>query len=394
MEEFKSKEFLHILTSKVIFCQNFSFLAYKRIIKINETLFGQTYPPKGRNGYRILTLDGGGTRGVLTIEILKNLQNMSGGRPIHTLFDYICGVSTGAILAFMIGVQKRPLDEIEEIYRQMSEQIFSTSFLRGSLGLIQQHSYHNTDKFEQILQELFQDTMLLEAAIDTECPKIAAVSTLVNRPTPKEFLWRNYNLVYGQNMDLPIIPAGTINAPIWKAIRASSAAPGYFRELQTNMNDKVRASPTSIDIHADGGILSNNPAFIATSECRALWPNHSLQSLVSIGTGRFVPTIGASGQNLQTSLMDKVTMIVNSATGVEQVHKTMYQTLPRHSYFRFNPYISSNFGLDIYENKDLDLLKNDAQTYCLKNHRKFQVCVSKLERKSPIQQKLYNSVMK
>jgi len=329
----ESDEMSNILSTTV----NNPSVSSKRAIKICQVLTGEIDPPKGRHGVRILCLDGGGTRGILTLEILRQLQKTSGGRPIHTLFDYICGVSTGAILAFMIGVQKRPLDEIEEIYRELSSQIFSTNIWKGSLGLIQQQSYHPTDLYEGLLQDLFLDCMLLEAAIDSDCPRIAAISCLSNRPQPKPFLWRNYNLIYGKNMEQQI-HLGTINAPVWKAVRASSAAPGYFREFQTQMNDKVRISPTSVDIHSDGGVLCNNPSFVAKTECQALWPDYELQTLVSIGTGRFEPTIGPSGKGITTSLLDKVNLIVNSATGVDQVHKTMYSTLPEQTYFRFNPY--------------------------------------------------------
>ena len=355
------------------------YITSRRATKICQILMGDVGKPKGKDGIRILCLDGGGTRGILTIEILRNLQNVSGGRPIHTLFDYICGVSTGAILAMMIGVQKRPLDEIEEIYRNLSSQIFSTSILQGSLGFIQNHSYHDTDKYEKILQDIFDETMLLEAAIDPNCPKISAVSCLSNRPRPKAFLWRNYNLIYGQKME-QIFPPGTINAPIWKAVRASSAAPGYFRELQTQMINKVRISPTSVDIHCDGGLLNNNPSFIATQECKALWPDHKIQSLVSIGTGRFQPTIGPSGKGMSTSLMDKFNMLVDSATNVDSVHKTMYSHLENGTYFRFNPYTSNDLGLDVYEKESLDLLKNDAVEYFKRNPVKFGKAVDSLER--------------
>lgn len=51
----------------------------------------------------ILSLDGGGAKGFVTIEILKNIQKQCGGKPIYEIFDYICGVSTGAVLACLIG---------------------------------------------------------------------------------------------------------------------------------------------------------------------------------------------------------------------------------------------------------------------------------------------------
>lgn len=53
----------------------------------------------------VLTLDGGGAKGFVAIEILKNIERHC-GKPIHEVFDYICGTSTGACIAALIGILK------------------------------------------------------------------------------------------------------------------------------------------------------------------------------------------------------------------------------------------------------------------------------------------------
>ena len=71
---------------------------------------------------RILSLDGGGLRGVYTLEILKKIRN-DYGIEFHKYFDIIIGTSTGAIIATMLALGKNP-DEIMEQYLETSSKIF------------------------------------------------------------------------------------------------------------------------------------------------------------------------------------------------------------------------------------------------------------------------------
>ena len=90
-------------------------------------------------------------RGLATIELMQHLERASGCR-ISELFDYICGVSTGALIAIKVGVFKFPLSECSQIYAEFAREMFSQSRVEGVRQLVMSHAYYNTKLWEDILQ--------------------------------------------------------------------------------------------------------------------------------------------------------------------------------------------------------------------------------------------------
>lgn len=72
----------------------------------------------GKQGLCILSMDGGGMRGLATVQMLRRLEAGTGKR-IHEMFDLICGTSTGGMLAVALGIKRMTLDECEEIYTKL-----------------------------------------------------------------------------------------------------------------------------------------------------------------------------------------------------------------------------------------------------------------------------------
>ncbi|XP_064877408.1 calcium-independent phospholipase A2-gamma-like isoform X2 [Oncorhynchus nerka] len=188
-------------------------------------LVGYTDPVKGQ-GIRILAIDGGGTRGLVALQTLDKLQTLT-GKPIYQLFDYICGVSTGAILAFMLGVFQIPLDDCEELYRKLGSDVFKQNVIVGTVKMGWSHAFYDSQIWENILKERMGEGLMVETARDPKCPKVSAVSTIVNRGLPlKAYVFRNYSMLPGVRSHY----IGDCKHKMWQAIRASSAAPGYFQE--------------------------------------------------------------------------------------------------------------------------------------------------------------------
>ena len=77
-------------------------------------LGGVPWKPRvpGQRGLRILSFDGGGTRGVLSVAMLKELLVRVGNVHAHEMFDVICGTSTGGIIAMLLGVKLRDVHEV------------------------------------------------------------------------------------------------------------------------------------------------------------------------------------------------------------------------------------------------------------------------------------------
>lgn len=337
---------------------------------VRETLalLGYTDPVKGW-GIRILTIDGGGTRGLVALQTLRKLEELT-GKPVYQLFDYICGVSTGAILAFMLGLFHIPLDDCEELYHKLGSDVFKQNVIVGTVKMGWNHAFYDSDIWEKILKEKMGSNLMIETARKSKCPKVAAVSTIVNRGTPlKAFVFRNYNHFPGIKSHY----IGGCQYKLWQAIRASSAAPGYFQEY-------VLGS----DLHQDGGLLLNNPSALAVHECKCLWPNVPLQCLISLGTGRYESEVKTNVTH--TSLKAKLTNVINSATDTEEVHTMLDALLPPDTYFRFNPLMNEDIPLDESRKEKLNQLQTDGIRYLERNEEKLRKAAKILtQEKSPLQ---------
>nr|XP_006122563.1 calcium-independent phospholipase A2-gamma [Pelodiscus sinensis]XP_025040152.1 calcium-independent phospholipase A2-gamma [Pelodiscus sinensis] len=317
-------------------------------------IIGYTDPVKGW-GIRILTIDGGGTRGLVALQTLRKLEELT-GKPVHQLFDYICGVSTGAILAFMLGLFHLSLNECEELYQKLGSDVFKQNVIVGTMKMGWNHAFYDSDIWEKMLKDRMGSDLMIETARNPKCPKVAAVSTIVNRGIPlKAFVFRNYNHFPGIKSHY----IGGCQYKLWQAIRASSAAPGYFQEYVLGN-----------DLHQDGGLLLNNPTALAVHECKCLWPNVPLQCVISLGTGRYESE--RKNSITHTSLKTKLTNVISSATDTEEVHTMLDGLLPPDTYFRFNPLMNEDIPLDENRKEKLNQLRTDGIRYLERNEEKIK----------------------
>jgi patatin-like phospholipase/acyl hydrolase len=228
--------------------------------------------------YKLLALDGGGIRGIITLEVLREIEAIlekDSGRPGFVLadyFDYIAGTSTGAIIATFLSLGWR-VDDILRFYVDAGPAMFDRA------GLLRRFRYKFEDeKLADLLkQQLGAGTTLGDAGLRT-------LLMLVMRNATTDSPWPISNNPRAKYNALDR-PDSNARLPLWQLVRASTAAPTYFPPETIQLGDRSF-------VFVDGGVtMYNNPAFqlflMATLDAyRLRWqPGERNMLLVSIGTG-------------------------------------------------------------------------------------------------------------
>ena len=221
---------------------------------------------------RVLSLDGGGIRGIVPALVLAAIEAET-GHPIAEDFDLIAGTSTGGILAVGLtikGPDGRPkcsAKQLAELYRQRGGDIFHASVW----DKIRHAGNLNGPKYgcaglEKVLQDFFGDARLKDAVTDV------LVTSYEIDQMRDPFFFRSSRASQNPLYDFPARSVA----------RATSAAPTYFEpaKLVANPGDTVPYYAL-----VDGGVFANNPAMCAYAEARATKPDCAIL-LASVGTGQ------------------------------------------------------------------------------------------------------------
>lgn len=235
---------------------------------------------------RILSLDGGGIRGIGTAHILDWIEQKA-GKSISQLFDLIAGTSTGGILAAILTVSKdgkTPMfsaADVVKLYLQFGELIFSRHWYEPLAELRVKYS---ADGIEATLKHYLGESRLASAITNI-------MITAGNEASNEPYFFKSWEAKLDPTKD----------CPVWIAARATSAAPTYFPPEGTSFGPMV-----------DGGMFAANPAMCAWTEYRYLWPGESCYML-SLGTGRKDSSLNAEevreGENW--GLLQLVPRVIN-----------------------------------------------------------------------------------
>jgi patatin-like phospholipase/acyl hydrolase len=209
----------------------------------------------GSSPKRILALDGGGIRGALSLGYLQRVEDIL--RKQHgndknfrlcDYFDLIGGTSTGSIIASCLAIGMK-VQEIKNMYMELGDKIFGKKNKWWKIFEIDDllKATYKAKPLEDELQKLFGDIKLESDKIKTGLCIIAkradtnSVWPLINHPGGKYF-----NSADGLNKDILL----------WKAVRASAAAPTYFLPQIIDVGGGLHEAA-----FVDGGVsMANNPA--------------------------------------------------------------------------------------------------------------------------------------
>ncbi|CAA6827194.1 MAG: Patatin [uncultured Thiotrichaceae bacterium] len=213
---------------------------------MDYTKYRENVLSKGKK--RILALDGGGIRGLFTVQLLKRLESIIRERtndPNALLRDYfhlVGGTSTGAIIAGAIATGKTA-DELDTIYRDLGQSIFKSNPLRFGLFRSKFDSAPINAALDAHFDDmLIRDTTELGIGLSVVGKRMDTGSSWVvdNNPDGKYFSPEKGN---------------NGNYSLKQVIRASTAAPVYFDP------EYIPISDTQMGKFVDGGVSPhNNPA--------------------------------------------------------------------------------------------------------------------------------------
>jgi hypothetical protein len=251
---------------------------------------------------KLLALDGGGIRGVITLQVLAKFERIlretkAEGNPDFRLadyFDYIGGTSTGAIIAAALAIGMS-VAEISHFYHTSATQMFTRA------GYLQRFRFKYVDeKLSALLKSVFG----AETTLGSDKLKTLLMIVLRNATTDSPWPLSNNPYAKYNNRTLPDC---NLELPLWQLIRASTAAPTYFPPELVHIGQQEF-------LFVDGGVTTyNNPAFqlflMATLHAYQLkWPTgEDKLLLVSVGTG-------TTPQGKATLLAEDMTLFYNAGS--------------------------------------------------------------------------------
>ena len=266
-------------------------------------------------GLRVLSLDGGGVRGLSGLMILKYMmEGINANNPPRPsdVFDLICGTSTGGLIAIMLGRLRMTVKEAIDAYIELSETVFAPkhrfNFAANLWNLAHAKGSCDTAALEKAIKGVTAQKLGVGHTEDplherhAQCHVFVCAIRAGKRSLIK---FRNYAAEGTDDLE----------PKIWEAARATSAATTFFDPITIGKYKQE---------FVDGGAEQNNPVQEAHDEAKAYWKDRDIECVVSIGTG--LSPLEAFGR----SLKDVGKTLVKIATETDKTHALFAKNHPQY----------------------------------------------------------------
>jgi uncharacterized protein len=288
-------------------------------------------PTKHPGELRILSIDGGGMKGILPAVYLKRIEQQLGS-PIHEFFDMICGTSTGGIIALGLAAGISASD-ISDLYLKKGEKIFPKNLLTNQLLTAK----YSNKQLLALLKETLGNKRLDDANTMLCIPSIEhhkAEPKVFKTPHHKDYILDGCRFM-------------------WEVALATSAAPLYFPAAEIGESE----------CKIDGGLWANNPLLVAIAEAKKLGYGLEKIKILSLGTGDAIYQVNneaARKGGLKawgTNLVD-LTFQVQSKSATYTASYLLGDNL-----CRLSTTLGRKLSLDSTKMEDIKFMANEANQY-------------------------------
>ena len=374
------------------------------------------------NTFNVLSIDGGGIRGIIPAMILNKIEKKT-GRRIHELFDLIAGTSTGGIIALALTMPdpdcmdkpKHSAKDLVNLYKYRGHCIFNRSDLYKNLSF---NGYilrkYPTSGIKNVLRDFFGETRLSQALIDVLIPSYDMQGTRLYWKDWKEGKENEecdeskVRRKGGHPRFFKSHQAKKCNQPeenylMWQVARATAAAPTFFSPINTEFtpaDDNDKPCKDLIETLIDGGLFANNPAMCAYAEAQRM-KNEKIKELnqkiegneldenerkkieseleeiekkeifiVSLGTGHLTNILDSDMAKIWGKLHWVTPLLKNIIFdgASDTVNYQLEQLLPENMYYRLQPFLPEKCDeLDNVNENNLEDLQKNATSFMKDN---------------------------
>ena len=251
------------------------------------------HPPSANDeGVFMLSLDGGGIRGLVFVQVLIELdkrcqQLYPGSKPIHTYFNWVTGNSTGGLAALYLTATKGTLQQARQLYFTLKDEVF------------QGPPPYPNKQIDAVMHKSFGTTMTMA---DIKEQNVCVMTAIANQAPAKLHIMSSY----GDSRDDQLPPKKRL---VWEAARSTTAAVPFLHPFEGKF--------------IDGGMIANNPTVDTIVDIVELSKkekkNRKIKLVLSLSTGESPPEaiedIDFEEVNPVTKAINKVISSVSNKAG-------------------------------------------------------------------------------